>query len=184
MKEIWRDIKEYEGLYQISNLGRVKSLCKRTNHKNELILKLGIRNTYNTIVLLKNKVRKSYQVHRLVAEAFLPNPNNYPIVNHKDENPLNNCVDNLEWCTQKHNVLYSKKKMCKCKNVIKSNINEQYIFKSKSISNINGKKYFYDYYRVSIRQLNFDCRYSSLDKAILIRNKLLKELDKYYSKQK
>ena len=136
---------------------------------------------YNVINLRKNNQKKSFQVHRLVAKAFIPNPNDFPIVNHKDENPLNNKVDNLEWCTQQHNVIHSKHKMYKQKNIIYSNINEKYIFKSKSISYAKGKKYIYDYYRVMIHQLNFDCRYSTLEKAIQIRNIQLKELDVYYS---
>lgn len=180
--ETWKDIEGYEGLYQVSNFGRIKSLGgKRRSHKEDIILKLGIRNTYNVINLRKNNQKKSFQVHRLVAKAFIPNPNDFPIVNHKDENPLNNKVDNLEWCTQQHNVIHSKHKMYKQKNIIYSNINEKYIFKSKSISYAKGKKYIYDYYRVMIHQLNFDCRYSTLEKAIQIRNIKLKELDVYYS---
>lgn len=180
-RELWKDIEGYEGLYQISNMGRVKSLGGKASHKNEMILKLGIRNTYNVVNLRKNNNKKSFQIHRLVANAFIPNPNNYPIINHKDENPLNNCVDNLEWCTQKHNVIHSRHKMYKQRKIIYSDINEKYIFKSKSHSNVKGKKYIYDYYRVVIHQLNFDCRYSTLEKAIKVRDEKLKELDIYYS---
>ena len=161
-EEIWKDIKGYEGLYQISNYGRVKSFGgKIRSHKNDMILKLKIRNTYNVTNLTKNDKKKSFQIHRLVAEAFIPNPNNYPIVNHKDENPLNNYVDNLEWCTQKFNVIHSRHKMCKQRKVIHSNTNEKYISKCKSTTTKNGKKYIYYYYRVLIHQLNFDCIYST-----------------------
>ena len=106
MVEEWRDIKGYEGLYQVSSLGRVKSL--NYNHtKKEKVLdfkpnKYGYKVTY----LYNNNERKPYSVHRLVAEAFIPNPNNYKEVNHKDENKSNNCVDNLEWCTAKYNSNY------------------------------------------------------------------------------
>lgn len=179
--EIWKDIEGYEGLYQVSNFGKIKSLGNKNCHKNELILKLGIRNTYYVINLTKNNNRKSFQVHRLVANAFIPNPYNYPIVNHKDENPLNNNVDNLEWCTQKHNVIHSKHKMYKQRKIIYSDINEKYIFKSKSSTTIKGKRYVYDYFRVMIKQIKFDCRYSTLEKAIQVRNEKLLELDEYYS---
>lgn len=113
--EIWRDIKGFEGLYQISTFGRVKSLPKYTYSRGypqlrkEKILKPGYtgkNRCYATVILNDGK---GYKVHRLVAEAFIPNPNNLPCVNHKDENPLNNRVDNLEWCTNQYNVKYSAK---------------------------------------------------------------------------
>lgn len=101
MEEIWKDIEEYEGLYQVSNIGIVRSL------RNNIILKSKIeRSGYERVVLSVNNIPKDYSVHRLVANAFIQNPNNYPIVNHKDENRTNNRVDNLEWCTQKYNVNY------------------------------------------------------------------------------
>lgn len=101
MEEIWKDIEGYEGLYQVSNIGRVKSVRKN------IILKSQIAsNGYERVVLSVNNISKDYSVHRLVATAFISNPNNYPIVNHKDENRTNNCVGNLEWCTQKYNVNY------------------------------------------------------------------------------
>lgn len=100
--EIWRDIPNYEGLYQISNLGRVKSL----NFNKTKIRKTQSKKRYITVNLSKDGKTKYYLVHRLVAEAFIPNPNNYPCVNHKDENPSNNHVDNLEWCTHEYNMSY------------------------------------------------------------------------------
>lgn len=103
MNEEWRDIEEYEGLYQVSNLGRVKSL----KFGKEKILKFGKhKKGYLLVCLCKDGKQKMFQVHRLVAIAFIPNPNNYQEVNHKDENKENNCVENLEWCTREYNVNY------------------------------------------------------------------------------
>lgn len=106
MEEIYKDIEGYEGLYQVSNLGNVKSL-KNNKTKKEKVLKLEIRNGYLKVDLCKNKTRKTYFVHRLVANAFLHNPHNYPCVNHKDECRTNNEVENLEWCTHKYNLEYN-----------------------------------------------------------------------------
>lgn len=103
--EIWKDIKDYEGLYQVSNYGNVRSLIKRTG--SIIILKPDkTQSGYFRVTLCKNYERKRYMVHRLVAEAFIPNPNNLPQVNHKDENKTNNRLDNLEWCTPKYNINY------------------------------------------------------------------------------
>ena len=112
-KEIWKDVKDYEGLYQVSNLGRVKrlewkrfSLGKWQTIK-EKVLKQTIGTTgYWHISLNKNGSHNTYKVHRLVARAFIPNPDNLPCINHKDNNPLNNKVENLEWCTYKYNNNY------------------------------------------------------------------------------
>lgn len=116
MKEIWRDIKGYNGLYQISNIGRVKSLPKIHNlHNNsyitkERILKNSINsNGYIRITLKAFGKGKRYYVHRLVLEAFMPNPSNKPFVNHIDCNPKNNRVDNLEWCSAQENTDHMKK---------------------------------------------------------------------------
>lgn len=106
MEEVWKDIKKYEGLYQVSNLGRVKSLNYNRSGK-ERILKYGINTQgYLIVCLCVNKQRKIFAVHRLVAETFIANTNNLPQVNHIDENKYNNCVDNLEWCDSKYNNNY------------------------------------------------------------------------------
>lgn len=106
MEEIWKDIKNYEGVYQVSNYGRIKSLCRR-RRKNDKILKvLRDSRNYLQINLHKNGEMFKYSIHRLVAEAFIPNPNNYPCVNHKDENKQNNHINNLEWCTYEYNNNY------------------------------------------------------------------------------
>lgn len=110
MEEIWRPIKGYESLYEVSNLGRVKSLPRETNNqygKEERILKTekSIKG-YVMVSLRKEGKSKLCSIHRLVAEAFIPNPNNLPCVNHIDEDKTNNRVSNLEWCTHKYNINY------------------------------------------------------------------------------
>lgn len=108
MEEIFKDIAGYEGLYQISNYGNVKSFPRKgTDTKEERILKVyKNKKGYNVVYLYKDNIKKTKQVHRLIAEAFISNPDNLPQVNHKDENKLNNCIDNLEWCTEKYNNNY------------------------------------------------------------------------------
>ena len=105
MKEIWKDIKDYEGYYQISNLGRIKSLPRNGTIKSERIIKGAIsKNGYLRVCLQKNGIKTNFLVHRLVAEAFIPNPDNLPQVNHKDEDKTNNIYTNLEWCTASYNT--------------------------------------------------------------------------------
>lgn len=107
--EEWRDIPGYEGLYQVSNTGHVKSLDRKcgNNHiyKSRMITE-RVKNHYLQVQLYKNSQMKNCNVHRLVALAFIPNPENKPTVNHIDENKLNNSVDNLEWATHKENTNY------------------------------------------------------------------------------
>lgn len=105
-KEIWRDIPGFEKKYQVSNMGRVKSLNYRHTGKIQ-ILKPG-KNTkgYSYVNLCKDGKPQSYQVHRLVAQAFLPNPNNLSQVNHINEIKTDNRVDNIEWCDCKYNINY------------------------------------------------------------------------------
>lgn len=112
MSEVWVDIEGYEGLYQVSNQGRVRSLPK-PYFKGKKYLRDGYEmkqrlkpNGYMQIGLYKNGVLKTVCVHRLVAKAFIPNENNLPYVNHKDENKSNNIADNLEWCDAAYNIHY------------------------------------------------------------------------------
>lgn len=99
----WRAVKGYEGLYEVSDTGQIRSLFRYKK-----VLKPNIMNTgYHTIELFKNGTSKRLLIHRLVAQAFIPNPENFPQVNHKDENRSNNAVDNLEWCTAKYNMHYN-----------------------------------------------------------------------------
>lgn len=104
--EIWKEVEGYEGLYEVSNFGRVRSLGNDKTRKTK-ILKAGERKDgYLQVGLCKNKKQKIFRVHRIVAQAFIPNPLNLPEVNHKDEDKTNNRVENLEWCSRKYNVNY------------------------------------------------------------------------------
>ena len=118
MQEIWKDIKGYEGYYQVSNFGEVKSLDriirnegnkgsnKFSKYKGKILSKSKRAKGYLAVVLTKKCKAKSFLVHRLVAEAFIENPQKLPLINHKDENKQNNFVDNLEWCDNKYNINY------------------------------------------------------------------------------
>lgn len=172
MKEIWKDIKGYENRYQISNLGNVKS--KERYEKNNInggkrlikehILKPNIRNGYYVVQIKKNGKRHTFQVSRLVAEAFIPNPKNKSQVNHIDYNRLNNKVINLEWTTVLENILWSR---------------EHY----KHWRNTGSKEHKYirfkdNKYELSLKN-KYIGRYNTLDEARIVRNELIKG-DKYY----
>ena len=124
--EVWKDIKDYEGFYQVSNLGNIRSLDRVVTTYQGPFIKKGkpksicnLTKGYKGVLLCKNGKQKTFRVHRLVAEAFLPNPNNYPMINHKDEKKDNNMIwvnedgsidynkSNLEWCDNKYNINYS-----------------------------------------------------------------------------
>lgn len=117
MKEIWKPIKGYEGLYEVSNFGNVRSLdryvycsnqfgSKGTRKNKGVIIKSFVQNNGYVFVHLKNK---NFKIHRLVAQTFIPNNDNKPQVNHKDGNKTNNKVDNLEWCTVAENIQHAIK---------------------------------------------------------------------------
>lgn len=101
--EIWKDIFGYGGVYQVSNMGRVRS-CKRKSWK--ILRAVKLKNGYEAVNLYSDK-RQMFYVHRLVAQAFIPNPNEYRYVNHKKEVKTDNRVSNLEWCTAFYNNHYS-----------------------------------------------------------------------------
>ena len=124
MKEIWRDIKGYEGIYQVSNYGRVKKLVCKGSTKEKIRKTSKDKYGYDQIVLSKNSKSTTYKIHRLVAIIFIENPNNYPCINHKDENKTNNYVENLEWCTVSYNNSYGSRIDMNCKKVICLNTGE------------------------------------------------------------
>lgn len=113
--EIWKDIEGYEGLYQVSTYGNIKSLARPRKNGNgkcyiqkEKLLKQTFTSTgYKKVELYKDGKRKSFKVHRLVAMAFIPNPDNKPEVNHINGNKINNNIDNLEWVTSSENSVHA-----------------------------------------------------------------------------
>lgn len=164
--EIWRDIKDYEGLYQVSNYGRVKSITFRngtTKSKRDKLLKFQIRNNYYIVNLSKGGKRKQWSVHRLVAQEFLERPNGCNIVNHLDYNTFNNVVSNLSWCTQKENVNYSKVNMLG-KNHIQRDKTYCICYREKlKVYELTIKKKYYGYYK-------------TLEEAILKRKEVFDEI--------
>ena len=101
--EDWRPVKGYEGLYEVSNIGRVRN-------RHGYILRAGLKKSttayYKRVTLYRSGIAENKTIHRMVAEAFIPNPKRLPVVNHKDEDGTNNVVDNLEWCTVQYNATY------------------------------------------------------------------------------
>ena len=155
MKEEWKDIEGYEGFYQVSNLGRIKSIERETysghNYSVRRIEKEMISTGYKTKngyvyqTLLKNGQRKTFKLHRLVAQVFIPNPYNKPQVNHIDGDKTNNRSDNLEWVTRKENLNHAYKtglsKICP---VLQYDLDNNFIREFRSIDEATrymGKKY-------------------------------------------
>lgn len=136
MSEMWKPISGFENLYQVSNSGRVKSFKKSTKYRcrDEYILKPSLANNgyYQVTLYSESHKRKKFLVHRLVASAFIENPDNLPQINHKDENRLNNNVDNLEWCSALYNNRYGTAFIRSIET--KSNPIEQYTLDKKLIA--------------------------------------------------
>ena len=134
MLEVWKDIPNYEGFYQVSNLGNVKSMQRTKKHSYNSIAQLKEKmlrpqntNGYLFVRLSKNNEIKRYLVHRLVALTFIPNPNDYLEVNHIDENSLNNNVENLEWCSHKYNINYGTGNERRSKTEIKTKRGDYFV---------------------------------------------------------
>ncbi len=145
-KENWKDIRGFEGWYQVSDLGRVRSLDREIFFKNigknikykGKIMRHRYHNGYPMINLNKNKQMSSLPIHRLVAETFLDNPNKYKCVNHMDGIRSNNCSDNLEWCTHAHNNKHARDTGLFIPNII--GILENNIKNRKRVSAIRNNK--------------------------------------------
>lgn len=145
-KEIWKDIQYYEGFYQVSNTGKVRS-CDRTIvdsigrkhfYNGQVLTPMVVAGGYLEVNLSRGDERKPFHIHRLVAQAFLPNPKNLPCINHIDENKQNNAAQNLEWCSYKYNTNYGT---CMGRAIQTRNENPKWYEKVKKHTRKIGKKY-------------------------------------------
>jgi hypothetical protein len=178
MMEIWKDIKGYEGSYQISNLGRVKRLQGTVRNNiyggmrivtEKILSPTDNGHGYKLVGLRKDGRRKNHYVHRLVATAFIDNPHSFQYVNHLDRDRANNIAGNLEWCTQLDNVAYAAENMKKQKTECRAtNTGEKYI----SLRMSRGGK---EYYRVNIRFARADKSFKTIAEAIRYRNEVMQK---------
>lgn len=157
-KEIWKKVEGYSYGYEVSNLGNI-----RRKYKNGEVryLKQSLSDGYRVLRL----GNKSVRVHRIVAQAFIPNPNGYPCINHKDFNRQNNDVDNLEWCTRQYNAQYSADRFSLVKNTKAGKTGEKYI------TPCYGKVRL----QIRLKRLYFYRVFNDVAEAIKIRDQLLKE---------
>lgn len=145
-KEYWKPVVGYEGLYEVSNWGRVKGLDRWVKSrwgsiricKGRIMKSYTNKSGYLYVVLCKNNKHKTYKIHRLVAEAFLPNPDNLPQVNHRDENKLNNNAENLEWCSAKYNTNFGtaikRRSLKKKKSVLQYTLDGEFVREWESVA--------------------------------------------------
>lgn len=148
-EEIWKPVKGYEDFYEVSNFGEVRSYDRMVSNGNGFYLKKGrlMKNSptstgyYKIRLTNKQGVGKEYKVHRLVAFAFIPNPENKPFINHIDGNPINNHVSNLEWCTQSENMYhaYETRLIESYLHEFKTDIIREYTTKEVSIKELSDK---------------------------------------------
>lgn len=165
-KEIWKDVVGYEGLYQISNCGKIRTVSRYVHIKHrgfegfrlvkQKEMKPYIYNRYIGVSLTKDGKSSQKLIHRLVAEAFIPNPDNLPFINHKDENPSNNNVNNLEWCMPNYNCNYGNR------NSKISNSRKGMKFSEEHIKNmrIAGKKRVTPEFREKMRNVHLGTKLS------------------------
>lgn len=168
--EIWRPIAGHEGQYEVSNCGRVRSIVFRNGvtviKRKKLISQIDHGNGYLYVSLRNGKHRKNYYVHRLVAEAFIPNPDNLPIVDHIDFDKKNNVVSNLQWLTQKQNVERSIPRMSKPRLKPMTNTGERYISKMRATGD----------YKVIVFGKTVGS-FKSLEEAVIARDAALQEFE-------
>ena len=150
-KEYWKPVVGYEGHYQVSNWGRVKSFDRWVKSRNgsvrfckgRILKPVTNDRGYLCVELWKNNKRKSCKVHRLVAEAFIPNPYNLPMINHRDEDKTNNRVENLEWCDAKYNSNYGTRNERLSKSVLQYDLEGNFIKEWKSTAECGRNGYNY-----------------------------------------
>jgi len=152
IQEIWKDVPGYEGIYQASTFGRIKSLPNPGNRHYEIIMIPFVRERgYKFITLIKNGIKWGTMVHRVIGITFIDNPLSLPYINHKDENPSNNHVDNLEWCTPKYNSNYgtgikrnalARINGIRSKKVYKFSLDGEYIEEYPSLNEVGRKDGF------------------------------------------
>lgn len=138
IEEIWKNIEEFDG-YQISNFGNVKSFRYRNKNNPKILKKIIDKDGYYVINLYRNKKCIQKRIHILVANAFISNLKKLPQVNHKDENKLNNKVDNLEWCTAKYNCNYGTRNQRISKKINQYDLEENYVKTWDSIIDVEKK---------------------------------------------
>lgn len=188
MAEQWKDVKGYEGLYQVSDQGRVKSLGQVTEYisrwgtvahrhsRGNIMCPTDNRHGYMSVILSKDKKTKRHFVHRLVAEAFIGEIDSLEI-NHKDYNPRNNAVSNLEIVTHQENVNHSLDNMRKPKTRHrKSRTGEKYIYEYRKSPQSKLK------YRVIIYQFGIQKVFSTLESAINFREQVIKNEQEYFTR--
>lgn len=159
--EVWKDVKGYEGLYKVSNTGKVKSFQR---NREKFLSDKYYENGYLRASLSKNKEKKKVLIHRLVAETFIPNPENKPEVNHIDGNKKNNNASNLEWCTRCENV----------KHAWETGLNENQREKLRNMNPLKARKYeFAEKRKKPIIQMD-------LDNNFIIEFNSAQEATKYY----
>lgn len=139
MQVEWKDIKGYEGLYQVSNTGLVLSLHYYGGNRQRVLSPGKDKDGYLQVCLCKNGECKQFKIHRLVGQTFLVNPNNLPQINHIDENKQNNRVDNLEWCTNEYNNNYGSKNDWNKKKIAQYSLDNEFICEYSSIKEASKK---------------------------------------------
>jgi predicted DNA-binding protein YlxM (UPF0122 family) len=195
MKEIWKDVKNYEGLYQVSNLGRVRSLPKkRKNSKGTYIIKekimkpsIGSTGYYFVNLTKECNLKIPRKIHRLVAQTFIPIIKGKTYINHIDGNKLNNNIDNLEWCTNQENIIHAYETgLNKRFTIDQKELQELYINKGLGISNIaNIKNVSFNVIERELKRQGFKLRnMSEADTKYFITKEFLeKELENKTQKQ-
>jgi hypothetical protein len=186
MEEVWKDIPGYEGYYQASSHGNIRSICRTITEKGKrkaiksyksiLICPMINKNGYRYTALSKENIVKRYRTHRLIAMTFIPNPFMYPEINHKDENKGNNHIDNLEWCTNLYNINYGagiNKRSNTQKGSIRIDISGENNHNSK-LKKENVIKIFYDVRPIKLIAQDYNIHFSLV--SLIKRKKTWKQV--------